>query len=350
VLAYLQAATYPYNQEDFRNTVTARMAGAIRNFEFGVFETGGVMVLPEWISWKSESVPDLTYKVWLEAQAFEDQYTDYEIVVVPPIDDMNRFFAVYGLVAEELREMSAVKVLEKTQIYKAGLPDSVTRILQTTLVNTNNPEQTTPVYWGVAIYGKAGDHIDSIKDAVIDFVLNNSSRTQTEWEVTMPDLFQRTEFLIQPRWDLLSIRNLSIGAALYSSILQPREALEYAKGVWSQHPANFVETRVETLPFDYKAVTVLALPGQTNVEGKRQIREQFPDYIPVSTNVPDFNRMAAKTQNWVLMMVGLLVVAETATSISTLPPEYRRVIRNNKRYISRLYNDVNYLVATRLDV
>lgn len=348
VLDYLQAATYPYDTEDFRNTIMAGMAGAILDFDFGVFETGGFLVLPEWISWKKPDGSGMTVKVWLNAQAFEEQYSEYEIVVVPPIDDMNRFFAVYGAVAEEVRQMDAVKVLEKTQVMKHGLPDSITRILKTTLINSNNPTQSTAVYWGVAIYGKAGDHIDAIKDAVIDYVLSNSDRDQAEWEVVMPDLFQRTEFLIQPRWDLLSIHNLTVAAALYRSIVNPNECLEKAREVWQEQAPAYVNGHLELLPFDYKAIMVMSLPGQTNVEGKKTLQSLFADYLPVSTGSMDFSRMSVSTQNWVLMMVGLIVAAETATAISPLPADLRRTIRHGKRYISKVYQDVNYLVAMRL--
>lgn len=92
----------------------------------------------------------------------------------------------------------------------------------------------------------------------------------------------------------------------------------------------------------------MALPGQTNVEGKKSLQELFSDYLPVSTSSMDFSRMSVSTQNWVLMMVGLIVAAETATAISPLPADLRRTIRHGKRYISKIYQDVNYLVATRL--
>lgn len=348
VLQYLQAATYPYDMEDFRNLVLARMGGKISHFESGRFSTGGTRVLPEWIGWRSVDHPDVFVKVWLECQAFEQQYVDYEVVVVPPLEDLDRFFAVYGVTAAALQEWDAVKMLEKTQDAMESLPASVIRLLTTTFINSNNPTQTTKVYWGVAIYGMAGDHIDSIKDAVIDYVLSHSQRTQPQWEIVMPDLFQRTEFLFQPRWDLISIPNLTIASALYSSMVEPTECMLRAREVWSNQSPTFVDNNLALLPFDYKAIMVMALNGQTNIPEKRRLKTLFPDYLPVPTSSLDFNRMSLLTREWVLMMVSLIVAAETATSLTTLPQGLRRVTRHGKRYIAKVYDNVNYLVATRL--
>jgi hypothetical protein len=47
------------------------------------------MVIPEWISWKSLSHPDTDIRIWMVDQAFQFQYPDYEIVVIPPVDDLD---------------------------------------------------------------------------------------------------------------------------------------------------------------------------------------------------------------------------------------------------------------------
>ena len=75
--------------------------------------------------------------------------------------------------------------------------------------------------------------------------------------------------------------------------------------------------------------------------------ELFKDYIPVSTSSLDFNRMSIYTRDWVLMMVGLIKIAETATEFTSIANPMRRVYRDGILYITRMYDSVNYMVAAR---
>ena len=199
--------------------------------------------------------------------------------------------------------------------------------------------------WPAIVYGETGDNADSIQDALIHYVLANSAHTQAQWETIFPDLFKRNEFLFYPRWDKIAIANLTTSAALYSSAVDPVEMLAFAKTVWSTTPASWIEANLTVLPFDYKGITLLALNGTTNKVGKQKLMSLYPDYLPVSTNSLDFNRMAIATRNWILMMVGLLKEAETADEYSTLEAPMYKLKRNNRLYIARAYEGANYLVA-----
>lgn len=347
VLQHLSQQTYPYNEELFRSSVVAATLASIKNFKFGPFKTGGPVVLPEWIGWESVTFPDVEVKIWIESEAFENQYSDFEIFVVPPVDDVDRFFALYSVSSPVVQAVDAIASLNRVQERYGDVPETVTRIIPFPYVNVNNVSQSVMSHWGVAIYGREGDHIDSIKDAIVDYVLANSTHTQAQWEVVLPELFRRTEFLVQPRWDLISIPNLTSASALYRSIVDPVECMEYAKQVWNHLQPSYVENNLRLMPFDYKAITAMVLTGETNQTAQRSLNALFPDYLPISTSSPDFNRMTENTRQWVISLVEMLVIAETATRFSVLPRTVRRVYRNNKLYISRIYNNINYLVATR---
>lgn len=79
----------------------------------------------------------------------------------------------------------------------------------------------------------------------------------------------------------------------------------------------------------------------------KTIQSLYPDYIPVASTSPDFSRMQKKTRDWVLFLDDLVIVAEVATVLTTLPKDMRRTIRNGKLFISAVFDEVNYMVAAK---
>ena len=347
VLEYLGTHMPPYVTVDFLNFIQAEHQSEISNVVLGDYYDTGSMMIPEWISWKSLSHPDTEIRIWMVDQAFQFQYPDYEIVVVPPVDDLDRLFNNYVDVSGFLSQISLQQTMERVQEARGPYPSTYTRMFEFNYTNPMNPSQKTKTAWGVLIYGREGDNIDSIKDAIIDHVLDNSTRSQVEWQYIFPEIFQRTEFLFWPRWDKISIPNLTSNSALYSSLMDPTECLTFAKAKWPQYTTLYVDNNLTLIPFDYKAVTAVVLNGNTNVDGKKVFREMFPDYIPVPNTSHDFGRMTPTTQGWVLRMIELLVIAETATAHSPIPPHVRRVVRQGVIYICSIYDNINYLVATK---
>ena len=347
VLAYMQRNTYPYDVVDLKNSIQTLFLGKIQNFVLGALHVGSERTVPEWMSWDSLTHPETDIRIWTRNEAFENQYTDYEIVTVPPVDLLDRFFGSYGDLAVQLSAMTVSGMVERIQNYKGIYPDTFTRVYSFDYINPNNQAQKTSVMWGVLVYGKNGDNIDAIKDAIAQYVLENSTRSEAQWKVIFPDIFKRTEFLFYPRWDKIAIPNLTELSAIYSSASDPIETLQFARSKWSSISPAFVESNLTILPFDYKAITVLALNGVSNIEGRRKLMELFKDYIPVSTSSLDFNRMSIYTRDWVLMMVELIKIAETATEFTSIANPMRRVYRDGILYITRMYDSVNYMVAAR---
>lgn len=48
-----------------------------------------------------------------------------------------------------------------------------------------------------------------------------------------------------------------------------------------------------------------------------------------------------------LFLDDLVIVAEVATVLTTLPKDMRRTIRNGKLFISAVFDEVNYMVAAK---
>jgi len=346
MVTYLQGLPVPKSYAYFTQYMLANYHESIKAFEYGQMHEGSDMVLPEWISFTT--LWDVEFKLWLVNDAFVNQFAYYEIVVCPPIPDVDAFFLNYAETATRLKAITPAALMDTIQEKKGQLPETVTRILNFPYYNRNNLNQFTESHWGVLIYGAAGDNVDAIKAAITEYLVEESTHPQTDWTVLLPGIFKRTEFLFFPRWDQIAVPNLSALSALYKSVLEPMEVLDY---VQRNHPDNLsateVANRTALMPFDYKALMVAVVTGETNDADKRKLENFFKDYLPLSTSELDFNRMQIQTREWVVRMVALLSLAETATEYSTIPQPFRRTQRGNQLFLSFQQDNVNYLVSAR---
>lgn len=337
----------PYDAVDFRNTLLGSFFGRISNLVLGAFVDNGALALPEYIEYVSTEYDNNLVKIWLADQAFQDQYDEYEIEVIPPLTPLDSFFGFYTAAVTAIQERTLSDLTLDIQAIKDIHPETYLKLLEFNYYNSNNLNQVTKTNWAILIYGKAGDQIDKIKDALVEYILHNSTYARQDWAVIFPDIFKRTEFTILPRWDLMSIPNLSLQSGLYRSMLDPVEVVEFSLQTIDFYPDVWIEDNITILPVDYKALMLVVVNGNDNVFTNAKLNEIFPDYIPVSSLHLDFDRMTVKTREWVLLLQQLLITAETATLYSTIPGQLRRVVRNGILFISVLYENVNYLVAAK---
>jgi hypothetical protein len=345
--SYATSHIRPYDSVDFKNTILTNFFGLIGDLQLGEFRDNGSLALPDWISWISTSNGNVNVKIWLSDPAFQDQFDDFKIEVIPPVAIVDNLFNAYNIALTEVNARTSAQLSDKIQQIKGSNPETYLRLLDFNFINSLNTAQSNKTTWGVIIYGKTGDNIDSIKDAIVEYVLANSARPKVEWEVILPDVFKRTEFILLPRWDLISIENLGANSNLYSSALSPTEALNFAKTAINFYTPAFIDANTTVFPFDYKAISIIAVNGNTNVAGSTRLFDIFPDYIPVPSTSPDFNRMQLKTRDWMILLGQLLILAETATEFTSVPLYARKQRRNGILYISGMFDNVNYLVAAK---
>lgn len=344
---YANTHIRPYSPTDFKNAIMVAFNQRISNLQFGDFIDNGQLALPAWISWTSLANNNNEIKIWLADDAFRNQYDEYDIVVVPPLDDLDHFFFAYGLAVDELNAISASSFNDKIQIAKDGHPETYTRIMSFDFYNMLNHNQKTSTNWGILIYGQQGDNVDSIKDAIISYILKNSAHPQSDWMVIFPDLFKRTEFIILPRFDLISISNQTMLSGLYKSMMDPKECSNFAKSKISFYTQDWIGNNTIEFPYPYKAISLISVNGDTNVAEKAKLDLLFSDYIPEPSTSPDFNRMELYTRNWIVFLESLLMVAETLQPYQTVPNNMRKITRDGNIYVTAMYDNVNYLVAAR---
>jgi hypothetical protein len=346
-LVYSQNNTRPLNPINFNATILTSFYTRVSNLQFGAFVDNGTMALPEWISFISLEDPDTFVRFWLADSSFTEEFDEATIITVPPITTLDDFFLAPGVIQAEIAAIPLESMINVVNDAKQGDPETYIRSLRFDYVNPNAPTVTFPTYWYVIIYSKYGDNIDAIKDAIIAYVLANSTHSRTEWATILPSLFKRTEFVLLPRWTNYSIPNMAITEGLYSPISDCSASLTFAVGQLAFYPPNHVIDNLSIFPTVYKYLAIDIVGGPDNVNNLFKMSQVFPDYIPAATTSTDFNRMSENTKDWSILLERMLIAAETASQSISVPSDMRKIYRNNQLYVSAVFNNIDYLVAAK---
>jgi hypothetical protein len=339
------------SQVVLENLITS-FVGRGSDFRCGPIVIDEDLAMPEWVSWKSNADtahPDNFIKIWFTDSAFIQQYDEFEIYVVPPFSVVDNFFQSGDLVEKALNAVTSTEHTERLQAAKEGYPETTIRTLTFNYIDPINSAHIVASNWGVLIYGVAGDNIDSIKDALMSYILERSEYLREEWIKILPDIFKRTEFILIPMWDRLAIPGRQLTVGVYSPQVKVTDALAKAKDVLPTYPQAHIDAHLTITAHPFKSITVLAIGGPDNRDNVYDLQQIFPDLIAVTSTSVDFNRMTARTQAWASMFAQMLSTAEIMGDFSTVPEGMMKMRRNGTLYLTKSYENINYLMAARLN-
>lgn len=337
------------NLEDrtgFLNFMIDTFASEIEEVACGQIVSENGIHAPDWISWKLIG-SDSYIRIWFSDPSFQLQFDEYEITVVPPINNLDNFFRAGNEVEALMNAVNVGTMVDRLQVAKNNFPETIILVESYNYIDPANSGHKVPTRWGVLIYGAAGNNTDSIKDALIKFILANTTHTRAEWTEILPDLFKRTEFILTPVWDQYAIPNRVLESGIYSPILPISKALSIAKQTAVDYPAAHVERYLTILGHPYKSLVMTVLGGPENREGKFLITDFYPDIISVSSTGTDFNRLAPATQELLNILAEMIVQAETVSRYTVLPFGMTRLIRNDILYVVKTLNNVQFLIVAK---
>lgn len=346
-LEYAASHIPPLDPGDFRSSIQAEFYSEIESLEFGDLISASNTTLPAWFTFTSKADDKNESRVWLADSYFQVEYPNYDITVVSPLSDPSDFLKPYANVIPLLAARTMTVLVEEAQAQKLIYPETYLRYFEFDFVNRTNPTQKQKTSWFILVYGEAGNDDDTIKDAIVDYLVDSTGQPEEVWQQIFPELFKRTEFVILPQWQNIAIPNMSILTGIYSSFLNLSDGIDYAKEKVDFYDPAWIEKNTINFPLTYKAITLLSIDGQNNEDGYEHLTKIYPDYIPVEATDPDFQRMTVMTQNWVHFMIKLVTAAETATGTSTLPQGLRRKRRGNLWWISGTYNKASFMATQR---
>lgn len=346
-IAYASMHTAPLDPVDFHASIQAEYFNEITDLEFGDLVSASNTTLPAWMAFNTKTGDKNENRVWFADASFQLEYPEYDITVVSPLPDRNDYLKPWATAVALLDQRGMTVLTEEMQAEKKLHPETYVRMFEFDFVNRTNPTQKKKTYWYVLVYGEAGNNDDAIKDAIIEDLVSSTGQPEDVWEPIFPELFKRTETVILPRWDQISVPNMSTLTGLYSSYMGLEDNIVYAQDKIEFYPDDWIRANSMSWPVTYKALSVVSIDGMNNIEGKEKLRLLYPDYIPVPTTDPDFQRMSEATKAWVHFLLRLVIAAEKVTATSGLPQGIRRLKRGNIWYVVGTHTGVNYLVSQR---
>lgn len=323
----------------------------ITNIQIGEMKTDRVRWMPEWVSY-SLLGSDNEVKIWFCDESFQLQYDEYEMQFVPALEPLDTFFLDPLLVKDALAARSVTEVFNRIEEVKNKQPYTTLSNQEFEYKGQDSVNTRIMTNWAVMVWGIAGNNPDIIKEELAKHILKESEYSEDDWITIFPDIFTNTEHIIMPLWDKYAIPNRTIVTGMYTPTLNLVEAISLAyaatqgKGYYREH-IDRVVCMSSTL---FKSLAFVTVGGPYNRDGIFRFDERMEDYIIVPTSSPDYNRMSIKTQEWIRLFYDMLVVAEHATPISSIPLGMSRVVRKGVVYIAASYDRVLYLVLTRYSV
>lgn len=320
-----------------------------KDFKVGPISGTDTCWMPEWASWVKLGSEETEIRIWFSDQSFQDTYDEYEIIVVPPVAVLNDFFKIGSQVERALNARTVIQRTEAIQAAKLERPETVIRTERYDYFDPNEPGKRVPTYWDVLIYGEHGNNIDSIKDAIVNYLLKESGKPRSDWLPILPDLFSRTEFIIHPFWNKYAIPNRVTQAGIYAPTLDVGDIvneLVTTSGYTKTHTTKYAQ--VSSHP--YRSITLAIIGNQENRESKYRLTDFYPDYIAQSSTSQDFNRQSEPTRQFSETLANAILAAETMTAHSDIPRGFTRLIRGDKVFCVFSMDNVHYLVSAKINL
>lgn len=322
--------------------------GVITDISVGEMVTDGVIYMPTVVRFVIENPTGLSSVImWMSDTTFQEQYDEFEIDVIPPLDDVDLLMTSNENVRDLTRELNISKTIERLEDRTKLYPYTLVRMFEFPLVDLNNPEDRVILPWSVAIYGLAGDNIDAIYDAITKYILTNSQYEREHWNERLPKLFKRIEFTIIPNWDSYSVPNKSIEAGLYSPVIRhvdvPRLVESYVPTYNLAHAINYAATSA----FLYRSIGFIITSSSDNRDNVFDVTVPFKDFSLISTTHHDFKRISPKTQDLIMLLSEMFYVAESMTEFSKIPVNMSRVRREGSQYLVATIDQIQFYVLSK---
>jgi len=304
---------------------------------------------PEWVTWKNRNytIEDNINKIWFSDSSFREQYDEYEIVIIPPVANVDIFFLQYPEVLSIVNSRSFTDSLDLIRIAKGDYPETILSSDSYNYCTPNNSALKIATNWPVLLYGCVGNNSDIVISAIADYILAHSAHTETEWKAVFPDIFRRTEFTILPRWHNYSIEDRVLQSGIYSPIVNTKKELAYVKATLPAYSVGHIENHLMIMSNPYKSLLLDIISNFDNRDNLFEITQLYPDILNVSTTSNDFNRMSADTQGFMNLLSRMLPIAENLLPSTDIPVGMRRAIRNNIMYLTASYKNILYLVSSK---
>lgn len=339
------------NQPAFAKSITDEFS-YISAVQFGTILTGAGpdLNLPDYVQFKMiDTTRQYQVTLWLSDAAFQSQYPDYTIFMIPPVDQLDQLTLGKVAVNNAITALPASRLINQIQNIKQHHPE--TALVSYELI-WHDPSDTNAVLkttWTAVCYGQQATDTDAIKEAIRVYIDQHSE--DTRWASIYPDLYSENEFVFIPNWSGLAVQPNAMKVGLYQSFTNVGQMFKllnrYLPAGYNQTDETYITNNLYIGNAFYRTLMFGALGNPNNANQQIDIAKKFPDYMAVDTQDTDFARMSKATQQWVYKLNQALDVAFKYNPTDILSVDFVRTIRKDMHFISFTFEGFSYLILTK---
>lgn len=345
---YARSGGFDGNPAETATTVLNMHDDIIENLKVGTMvQIADSQWMPEWIEYSDRSISNSVIKLWLSDSAFRGQYDEYNIIVVPPVDNIDDLIGVEAQMRNALNQVNDSQRMFRVQQAKNFNPETITVTEMFAWRHPLEPTNHVLTAWTCIIYGQAGNNIDSIRNAIKLYISEHSQIDEEVWKEYFPEIFNITEFTIIPLWDSMAIPNETLQAGIFSPTVNYLQ-LEYQATVGAPtYTYDHIVRNMTVSGTSYRSLPFIAIGGPDNLNDISRITDVFNDYVVVPSTSPDFGRMSPNTQSFVGVLTQLLIIADSMTDFNQLPLGFSRLYREGMMYVVTSFGGIQYIVVSK---
>lgn len=332
-----------------QQVIAAEFGDVIKSVKLGKVVASRGNYMPQFIEFKlnDTSVYEVAYiKVWFSDPAFRTQYSFHEIRVIPAIERLDDFFADAVTVSKLEEKVNLPEIIDKINTTKDRSPYT---LLKSYHFDWTKEDERIPFPWTVVIYGGIGENMDLIKDAIANYILENSDHPREEWEKIFPDLFIPTEFVFIPAYGVPSIEAPRYVEAMCSPTLRIKDLIKFGVEGSGGYTEEHIREYGEVSSILYRSLGFVVAGNPLNRLAPVSFYEAFPQYALIGSRTDDFNRMDPDHQMMVRLLNTLFYTADILDVDTAMPEGVSRITRDGKVYVAGSYNRIQFLVIARIN-
>lgn len=317
--------------------------------------------MPEWISFDlDDGGYPVTTKIWLSDPTFQNEYDEWETIVIPPADPIDLVQSDFNTVSAIVRQRNNIETInnlineaKKNKVNNNLLdPETKTTTVALKWVDQTQEGVTMTHQFTLVTWGKRGLEFANQKAAIRDYLAANS--TATNWPKVYPELFSETDFVIIPNWDRMAVSPVALDIGLFSSSVPTGKFQDnmqkFAPSGFSNtddYP-KFIRDNCAATSMLYRGMQAATMGSPNNKDQNFLLTDIYPDYMHASTESADFSRMTNKTQEFILKLRTGMDIAYTVNANNAIPSGYTKQMYNNRLFVVFVADGYQWMILSRM--
>lgn len=334
-----------YNSENPTKAITA--------FNYNTIVTHNGIKTVDYLTF---TLNEVVCNFWLSDAVFKAFYPEYNINTVLPFVNFAAIVKNTSDFITALEKFDLIEFNRRVELNKNDTPSTYTKMVNIPYRVPNTTVEKN-CYFAFNIYGLQGNYDYILKLELYNYLVNVLGLESSYVETIFPTILNINEFFITPRWEKMAIASQIGQNGINSQIAKAfNEEFDLAKFIKIYPNASYLRENTYTVPFDYNNLLLQVTNGFYTESEIKDFLAYYSDFITVTSTHPDFARMKARTQRFVVLLENLLDVGNSANStemfnkiLQNTQFHFTIISRSGVNYLSFFFEEHQYYVLPRYE-